>query len=74
VSVEVAMAFGCGVMGLGRLKLTSLGAVVCHEAAKVTGELKPSCEMTAIMEDPVDPWMIVITLGPGATVKSGVSV
>jgi hypothetical protein len=55
VSVDVAMAFGCGVTGPGRLKLTPLGAVVCHEADKVTGELKPSCESTVITEDAVDP-------------------
>lgn len=55
VSVDVAMAFGGGVMGPGRLKLTPLGAVTCHEADNVTGELKPSCESTVIVEVTVDP-------------------
>ena len=55
VSVDVAMAFGCGVTGPGRLKLTPLGAAVCHEAVRVTGELKPSCESAVITEDAVDP-------------------
>jgi hypothetical protein len=55
VSVDVAMAFGCGEMGLGRLKLTPLGAVVCQDGDNVTGSLKPSCESTVIIEDPVVP-------------------
>lgn len=66
------MAFGCGVTGLGKLKLTPLGAVVCHEPDNVTAALKPSCESTEITEDPVDPCVIEITLGPAEIVKSGV--
>jgi hypothetical protein len=66
------MAFGCGVTGLGRLKLTKLGAVACHDAERVTGELKPSCESTVTTDVVVDPWLIDSTLGAAVTVKSGV--
>lgn len=70
VSVDVAMVLGCGVIGLGRLRLTPLGTVSCHAAVSETGELNPACESTAMTELPDDPCVIVMELGPATTVKS----
>lgn len=69
VSVDVAIVFGWGVIGLGRLRLAPLGAVPCHEAESETGELNPACESTPITELPVVPCVIVIELGPATRVK-----
>ena len=73
VSVDVAAAFAGGVIGLGRLNVTPLGAVPSHETDKATGELKPSCERTVTTELPDDPWLIEITVGVAPTEKSGAS-
>ena len=55
VRVDVATLFGCGVMGLGRLKVTPLGAEPCQDADNATVELNPLCERTVITELPADP-------------------
>ena len=55
VRVDVAAAFCGGVMGLGRVNVMPLGAVLSHDTAKATGELNPSCERTVIIEFPDDP-------------------
>src|SRR5208337_1448482 len=47
VSVDVATPFACGVMGLGRLKLTPAGAGRSQETDNATVELNPLCERTA---------------------------
>jgi len=46
VRVELAEPPGVGVIGLGKLKLTSAGAVPTHEAASPTCEVKPSKAVT----------------------------
>jgi len=55
VRVDVATVFGCGVIGLGRLKPTLVGAGRSQETDNATVELKPLCERTAITEFPADP-------------------
>jgi len=51
-SVEVPAAFAGGVTGLGRLKVTPLGAVPSHETVKPTAELNPACERRVMTELP----------------------
>jgi hypothetical protein len=54
-SVEIPAAFAGGVTGLGRLKVTPLGAVPSHETVNPTAELNPACERMVIMELPEVP-------------------
>ena len=53
--VDVDAAFGGGVTGLGRVKVTPLGEVPCQETESATGELNPSSESTVTTEFPDDP-------------------
>jgi hypothetical protein len=49
VSVEVAVLPEGGVIGLGRLNMTSLGADPTQEGDKLTAELNPFADVTVMM-------------------------
>ena len=73
VSVDVPTAFGGGVTGLGRLKVTPLGAVPSHDTVNPTAELNPACESIVMTELPDVPWLMVITVGLAEIEKSEVT-
>ena len=54
-SVDVARAFGCGVMGDGRVYETPEGAEPCHDALRATGAVKPFWDRIATTEFPDEP-------------------
>jgi hypothetical protein len=71
VKVDVAVPLADGVTGLGRLKLTSAGAVPVQDPAKPTCELKPSKAVTIIVVVPIELGLRVTVDGDAPTAKSG---
>lgn len=71
VSVEVAVELEGGVIGLGRVTETPVGAVPIQEYVKSTDELNPFIEVTAMVEVPATPGLIESDEGVAATEKSG---
>lgn len=70
VRVEFAVPPEVGVTGEVTVTVTPAGVVPSHAASKVTGELKPFTEFTAIVAKPLPPCVnVTIELG-AASVKS----
>jgi hypothetical protein len=71
VSVEVAVPFDNGVMGLGIVKVTPFGADVSHEPDNATAELNSFSERTATEAVALEPWVNVREDGAADREKSG---
>lgn len=60
-----------GVMGLGRLKVTSEGVGPIHDTDIITGALNPLSDVTEIVESSLDPCDMAIVIADELIEKSG---